>query len=56
MDAVARSQRAVQFFTPGIRLPPRSLLLLGVVIIATPRAAANAAMAFKTRPKDGAEA
>jgi hypothetical protein len=40
----------------GIRLPPKSLLLLETVINAVHRAAPNARIAFNTRPEDTAEA
>jgi hypothetical protein len=40
----------------GVRLPPRNLALLEVVINAIRRAAPNAAIAFNTRPDDSADA
>jgi hypothetical protein len=40
----------------GVRLPPRSLGLLEIVVNAVRRAAPNAAIAFNTRPEDSAEA
>jgi hypothetical protein len=40
----------------GIRLPPKSLLLLENVINAVRKAAPNALIAFNTRPEDTAEA
>ncbi len=40
----------------GIRIPPKSLLLLEVVINAVRKSAPKAAIAFNTRPEDTAEA
>jgi hypothetical protein len=40
----------------GIRIPPKSLLLLEAVINAVHRAAPNAFIAFNTRPEDSADA
>jgi hypothetical protein len=40
----------------GIRLPPKSVLLLETVINAVRKAARNAPIAFNTRPEDTAEA
>jgi hypothetical protein len=40
----------------GIRIPPKSLSLLEVVINAVRKAAPNASIAFNTRPEDTAEA
>jgi hypothetical protein len=40
----------------GIRLPPKSLLLLETVITAVRKAAPNAPIAFNMRPEDTAEA
>jgi hypothetical protein len=40
----------------GVRLPPRNLALLEVVINAIHRAAPGAAIAFNTRPDDSADA
>jgi hypothetical protein len=40
----------------GIRLPPRSLLILEAVINAVHKAAPGAAIAFNTRPDDSADA
>ena len=40
----------------GVRLPPRSLVLLEVVINAIRKAAPAAAIAFNTRPDDSADA
>ena len=40
----------------GVRLPPRCLVLLEVVINAVRKAAPNAAIAFNTRPGDSADA
>jgi hypothetical protein len=40
----------------GVRLPPRNLLLLEVLINAARNAAPGAAIAFNTRPEDSAEA
>jgi hypothetical protein len=40
----------------GVRLPPRNLPLLEVVINAIRRAAPGAAIAFNTRPDDSADA
>lgn len=40
----------------GVRLPPRNLALLEVVINAIRRAAPGAAIAFNTRPDDSADA
>jgi len=40
----------------GVRLPPRNLALLEVVINAIRRTAPGAAIAFNTRPDDSADA
>ncbi|MBS0526113.1 MAG: hypothetical protein JSS04_20970, partial [Proteobacteria bacterium] len=40
----------------GVRLPPKSLLLLEAVINAIHKAAPAAAIAFNTRPEDSADA
>jgi hypothetical protein len=40
----------------GIRLPPKSLLLLETVVNAVHKAAPHASIAFNTRPEDSAEA
>ncbi len=40
----------------GVRLPPRNLALLEVVINAVRKAAPGAAIAFNTRPDDSADA
>ena len=40
----------------GVRLPPRNLALLEVVINAIRKTAAGAAIAFNTRPDDSADA
>jgi hypothetical protein len=40
----------------GIRLPPKSLLLLETVVNAVHKAAPKASIAFNTRPEDTAEA
>jgi hypothetical protein len=40
----------------GIRLPPKSLLLLETVINTVRKSAPNASIAFNTRPEDTAEA
>jgi len=40
----------------GVRLPPRNLALLEVVINAIRKAAPGAAIAFNTRPDDSADA
>jgi len=40
----------------GVRLPPRNLALLEVIINAVRRAAPDAAIAFNTRPDDSAAA
>jgi len=40
----------------GIRLPPKSLLLLEAVVNAVRKAAPGAAIAFNTRPEDSADA
>ena len=40
----------------GVRLPPRNLALLEVVINAIRKAAPGAALAFNTRPDDSADA
>jgi len=40
----------------GVRLPPRNLTLLEVVINAVRKAAPGAAIAFNTRPHDSADA
>ena len=40
----------------GVRLPPRSLALVEVVINAIHKAAPGAAIAFNTRPDDSADA
>jgi hypothetical protein len=40
----------------GIRLPPKSLLLLEAVVNAVHRAAPGAVIAFNTRPEDSADA
>jgi hypothetical protein len=40
----------------GVRMPPRNLLLLEVLVNAVHKAAPNAAIAFNTRPEDTAEA
>jgi hypothetical protein len=40
----------------GIRIPPKSLLLLEVVVNAVRKSAPNASIAFNTRPEDTAEA
>jgi hypothetical protein len=40
----------------GIRLPPKSLVLLETVINAVHKAAPNASIAFNTRPEDTAQA
>jgi hypothetical protein len=40
----------------GIRLPPKSLSLLEIVVNAVHKAAPTAAIAFNTRPEDTAEA
>jgi hypothetical protein len=40
----------------GIRLPPKSLLLLETVVNTVHKAAPNASIAFNTRPEDTAEA
>ena len=40
----------------GVRLPPRNLALLEVVINAVHKAAPGAAIAFNTRPDDSADA
>ncbi len=40
----------------GVRLPPRGLALLEVVINAIRKAAPNAVIAFNTRPDDSADA
>jgi hypothetical protein len=40
----------------GVRLPPKNLLLLEVLLNAVRTAAPNAAIAFNTRPEDSADA
>ena len=40
----------------GVRLPPKNLLLLEVLVNAVHKAAPDAAIAFNTRPEDTAEA
>jgi hypothetical protein len=40
----------------GVRLPPKNLLLLEVLINAARKAAPGAAIAFNTRPEDSADA
>ena len=40
----------------GLRLPPKSLLLFETVVNTVHRTAPNAAIAFKTRPEDTADA
>jgi hypothetical protein len=40
----------------GVRLPPRNLLLLEVLINAVCKAGRGTAIAFNTRPEDSAEA
>jgi hypothetical protein len=40
----------------GVRIPPKNLLLLEVLINAVHKAAPGAAIAFNTRPEDSADA
>ena len=58
--AVARLLQSMNYdcvvIGAGVRLPPRNLALLEVVINAVHKAAPGAAIAFNTRPEDSADA
>ena len=58
--AVERQLRSAKYdcvvIGAGVRLPPRNLALLDVVINAVRKAAPDAAIAFNTRPDDSAAA